>query len=57
MQMQVSCLLVHETHVQKMEALACSEGGIVGPFTSKGHQVDTSYKPSWTVSGLNLSST
>ena len=55
--MQVSCLLVHETHVQKMEALACSEGGIVGPFTSKGHQVDTSYKPSWTVSGLNLSST
>ena len=37
MQVQLSYVLLHGTHVQKMEALACSEGEVFGPLTSKGH--------------------
>ena len=44
-QVQVSFRLHHGKQIQKMSALACSEGGIWGPLMFKGHQVDTDTCP------------
>ena len=44
-QMQLSYMLFHRMHVQKMMALVFSEGGVFGPLTSKNHLVDTGTCP------------
>ena len=44
-QVQVSFRLHHGKQIQKMSALACSEGGVWGPLMFKGHQVDTDTCP------------
>ena len=40
-QVQLSYMLLHGTHVQKTVALACSESGVFGPVTSRGHDIYT----------------
>lgn len=41
------------THVQKMAVLPRTEGGVLGPLMSEGHQLDTHDCPVGRVSGPN----
>ena len=48
-QVQLSYMLLHGTHVQKTVALACSESGVFGPVTSRGHDIYTCPFGGWAV--------
>lgn len=48
-------MALSRTHVQKVAALACSEGGVFGPLMPKGHPLDTPTGPvEWLVVSVGL---
>lgn len=47
-------MAVHRTRSQEVAALACLEGGVLGPLTPEGHPLDTLIGPvEWSVVSTN----